>query len=150
MGGYLHESILVFQSLRSKYVRHEQFKGLNDLACGAEFSVQREILKRMRNVMAFHLDSEDKSTEHALKSFKQKKYTMRVNTTATMLDVYYPLVDDVDIYHVIEGLKIDSSHEDKARLIAETLNMFLDKIAKEVYEFTNFLYGKCEIHRYID
>src|SRR4029079_15456267 len=104
-GGYLHEGIQLAASLRQKYRTEEFFQPLMSLAYDDQYSVQRKILQRIRDSVAFHLDHHDKSTKTALSKLKLSKYDLMSGETDTFSDFYFDFADTVDLNFLIDEFK---------------------------------------------
>lgn len=67
--GFLYEGLEVVISIRFKYLSEPFFNKLNILI-GDEYKKHRKILQEIRHSIAFHLDSDDKSTKLAFSNLK--------------------------------------------------------------------------------
>lgn len=72
-GGYLYEGLQLVGSVRSKYALEPSFAPLNKLL-GDEYKYVRNILKEIRHSVAFHLDSDDKTTAETILSLDLPRY----------------------------------------------------------------------------
>ncbi len=147
--GYMYEGLVLVDSLKLKYVKEKFFQRLNALT-GVGYKRHRKIVQEIRHSVAFHLDSDDKSTKAALKNLKLPRYDLMSGNSSRMMDFYFDLADTIDLNYLIDKFKGDRPEAD---VLAEIFQCFID-ILKEFggagHEFLTGLGEKMNFTEYVD
>lgn len=147
--GYMYEGLALVDSLKLKYVNEVFFERLNNLT-GDTYKRHRKIVQEIRHSVAFHLDSDDKSTKAALKNLKLPRYDLMSGNSSRMMDFYFDFADTIDLNYLIDKLKDDRP---ETEVLGEIFTCFTD-ILKEFggagHEFLTGLGEKMNFTEYVD
>ena len=69
LAGFCHEGRLLVEKLRSEFSGKSYISGFTRLL-GSEFDIERELLKKIRNTVSFHLDHEDRTVGEVLNAIE--------------------------------------------------------------------------------
>lgn len=147
-GGYLYEGLELVASLRRHYHMEKYFDELKHLTYSEEYILERRILKEMRNIAAFHLDSDDKSTRSAMANLKLTKYELASGETSRIADFYFNFADTVDLNRIIDVIKRDESEEEVVQYISRTLTTFMPRFIRGGHDFLEGLSIKIKLSDY--
>jgi hypothetical protein len=148
-GGFLYEGLEVVTSLRLKYLKEPFFDKLNSLI-GDEYKSHRKVLKEMRNSVAFHLDSDDKSTKLTLSNLKLKRYDLMSGNSTRVLDFYFDMSDTIDFNYLIDRFKEERDESEVLRDIIKSVTELMTAFAIAGHEFLAGLGKKMNFSEYVD
>lgn len=145
-GGYLYEGLLLVDSLKNEYRLKEYFKNLLALA---NDSKSRKILQSMRHI-AFHLDSDDKSSRDILPKLDLARYDLMSGDTGKVGDFYFDFADTIDINYLTKPSKRDSEQVITIETIASTLGNITEQFLKAGHEFLVSLAQEFKLYEYVE
>lgn len=148
-GGFLYEGLELVTSLRLKYLNEPFFDKLNVLI-GDEYKKHRKVLQEIRNSIAFHLDSDDKSTKLALNNLNLSRYDLMSGSSGRLMDFYFDIADTIDWNYLIDKFK-DGRPEPE--VVQELLDLFSEIMTSFGTAGDEFLIGlakKMNFSEYVD
>ncbi len=137
------------QSIRLKYHQESFFTELNELAFNDTYAYERKILKEIRDNVAFHLDSNDKSTKMALSNLNLPKYELMSKEKPKIKDFYFEFADTVDLNYLIDILKDNKTEKDTVNLIFEALPNMMSKFTMAGHNFMSGLAIKMNLSAHL-
>ena len=147
--GFLYEGIELATSIRLKYLSETFFKGFNEII-SEKYKVHRKILKEIRNSVAFHLDSDDKSTKLALKNLNLSRYDLMSGISDRMADFYFDFADTVDFNYLIDIFKGNRNETEVFTEIIKFVTELMIAFISAGHEFLNGLAKKMKFDEYVD
>lgn len=136
--GFLYEGLEVVTSIRLKYLSEPFFNKLNILI-GDEYKKHRKVLQEIRNSIAFHLDSDDKSTKLTLSNLKLNRYDLMSGNSGRMMDFYFDMADTVDFNYLIDKFKDGRPEPEVLAEIMELVTELMNSFAFAGHEFLDGL-----------
>jgi hypothetical protein len=125
--GFLYEGLELVTSIRLKYLSEPFFNKLNVLI-GDEYKKHRKVLKEIRHSIAFHLDSDDKSTKLTLSNLKLNRYDLMSGNSDRVMDFYFDMADTIDFNYLIDKFKDDRPElevlSELMKLVSELMNRY--------------------------
>jgi hypothetical protein len=97
LGGYVHQAIVLVDSIKGRYLGNEAFEPLRFLVLDYEYRNIRKFAKKMRNYTAFHLDEYDETTRRTLSKLKPTMYTLMCGEDQMLASHYFSFSDFLDM-----------------------------------------------------
>ena len=148
-GGYLYEGVQLAGSIRSKYAIEPSFGLLNDLL-GDEFKKARQILQVMRHSVAFHMDSDDKTTALTIQTLDLPRYDFWSGVTRQLRHFYFDFGDTVDYNYLIDKFKDDRPEEIVREEIQRTIKEMMAAFSIAGIAFFDGLLRRLQFHDSVD
>jgi len=96
LGGYIHQAIMLVDSIKGRYLGNEAFEPLRVLVLGYDHRHIRKFAKKMRNYTAFHLDEYDETTRRTVAKLKPTTYTLMCGEDQMLGSHYFKFADFLD------------------------------------------------------
>ena len=148
-GGYLFEGLNLVSSLRLKYIKEPFFQNLNALV-DEPYKKHRRILQEIRHSVAFHFDSDDKSTKAALKKLRLPKYDLMSGDSDKVLDFYFDFADTIDLNYLIDKFKDERPESEVVMEIFKAITDLMPLFGAAGHEFLTGLGEKMQFSEYVD
>jgi len=149
LAGYLHEGINVVRSIKGRYLTHPKFEPLRALALAAEYKRDRDYIRTIRNVVAFHLDEVDETTRHALGKLKPSTLPFMAGDDRMFMTFYFEFSDYLDVSYLVEKFGDGRSWEETAQDIVNSIMKFSEKFLIAAHEFQMDLCDKVKISEHV-
>jgi hypothetical protein len=149
LGGYLHESIKLVDSLKGRYLGDPDFEPLRLLVLDAEHKKARFYVKKVRNVAAFHLDEIDENTRRSLATVKPTTVNLACGDDPTLISTYWEFSDYLDGVFLVSELGDGRSAEATLTDLYETILNFSLKFMDAANQFTHALVKKLDLKEYL-
>lgn len=107
------------------------------------------MLYAMRHSIAFHLDSDDKSTKVALKNLRLPRIVLMSFETLSMNDFYFDLADTADLNYLIDRFKGDRDEKEVSLEITELITNLVVQFGLAGQEFINGLAERMNLRDYV-
>jgi hypothetical protein len=147
--GFLYEGLDVAVSIRLKYLNEPFFNKLNALI-GDEYKDHRKVLKEIRHSIAFHLDSDDKSTKLTLSKIKLNRYDLMSGNSDRVIDFYFDLADTIDYNYLIDKFKDDRPESEVLAELIKLVTELMAPFGSAGHEFLIGLGEKMNFSDYVD
>ncbi|MBK7391788.1 MAG: hypothetical protein IPI64_00625 [Chloracidobacterium sp.] len=134
-GGYLYEGFLLLESLSLKYASKGSFSMCMELI-GPSYKNDRKVLQLMRNNVAFHLDSDDKSTKEALTTIELGKYNYLSVESEKVDSIYFDFADELEWNFVFaKAAQPDHRPDDTVEHVISLIDSGADAFASACFYF---------------
>ncbi len=147
--GFLYEGLELVTSLRLKYISEPFFNKFN-LLLGDEYKKHRKVLQEIRNSVAFHLDSDDKSTKLALSNLKLPRYDLMSGSSNLIMDFYFDMADTIDFNYLIDKFKNGRPEPEVFEEIIKSVTELMTSFGSAGHEFLIGLGEKMNFSDYVD
>lgn len=146
--GYLYEGLLLIDSLRLRYIQEPFFDKLNILISD-KYKKHRKAVQEIRQI-AFHLDSDDKSTKVTLGNLKLSCYEFISSDSDKMIDFYFNMADTIDFNYLIDKFKEDQTETEIFKELLQLVTELMELFGVAGHEFILGLSEKMNFIEYID
>ena len=147
--GFMYEGIVVATSIRSKYSSKSFFDGFSSLISD-KYKAHRKVLQEIRNSVAFHLDSNDKSTKTALANLNLSRYDLMSGSSERMMDFYFDFADTIDFNYLIDKFKNNRPETEVLEEIIKFITELMTAFVKAGHEFLAGLAEEMNFSEYVD
>ena len=147
--GFLYEGLELVTSLRLKYLNEPFFTKLNVLI-GDKYKRHRKILQEIRNSIAFHLDSDDKSTKLALSNLNLSRYDLMSGSSDKVVDFYFDMADTIDWNYLIDKFKDGRPEPEVNKELLKLVSEVMTNFSTAGHEFLTGLGEKMKFSEYVD
>ena len=147
--GFLYEGLTLVDSLRSQYLSESFFIKFNILI-GKEYEKHRKVLREVRNSVAFHLDSNDKSTKLALKTLNLSRYDLMSGNSSLLMDFYFDFADTIDLNYIIDKFKDNRPESEVINELMTLITGLMKSFGSAGHEFLIGLGQKMKFSEYVD
>ncbi len=127
LGGYVHETLLLAESLRKDYEGKHFFEPFLTLL---ENDWPRRLIKNIRNHAAFHLDWQGKTTAATLLQFEKVLYPFISFPDTNLKGPYFDLADAIDIKFSTAGLSEGLTEEEALLELAKIIRELAEELAE--------------------
>lgn len=144
LGGFLHEAIQVVDAIKGRYLGDPDFEPLRKLVVDHEYLPLRKRAKKVRNLVAFHLDTYDETTRTTISRLKPSTLTLWCGENHQANNFYFELADILDlsylgdIYPEYEDRPSDESGE---KVLMDLANYAIEFL-KACHTFQQMLWEK--------